>query len=164
MKEIWKDIKGFDNYEVSTEGQVRNKKTGLILKGNCSTWGYLKVNLYTNGKATSKLIHRLVAEAFVPNPDNKSDVNHINEIKTDNRVKNLEWMTSKENNSYGTRIERVVAANSIPIYTLYPDGADEYFPSATIAAKELGLSRAHIVQVLKGQRKTTGGLRFEYAE
>lgn len=159
-----KDIEGFDNYEVSTEGQVRNKKTGLILKGYCGTWGYLRVNLYTNGKATSKLIHRLVAEAFVPNPDNKSDVNHINEIKTDNRVKNLEWMTSKENNSYGTRIERVVASNSIPIYTLYPDGTDEYFPSATIAAKGLGLSRTHMVQVLKGQRKTTGGLRFEYAE
>ena len=160
----WKKIKGFENYEISNEGEVRNIKSRLVLKGYCGTWGYLRVNLYTNGKATSKLIHRLVAEAFVPNPDNKSDVNHINEIKTDNRVKNLEWMTSKENNSYGTRIERVVASNSIPIYTLYPDGTDEYFLSATIAAKELGLWRAHIVQVLKGQRKTTGGLRFEYAE
>lgn len=160
MKEVWKDIKGYDNYEVSTEGQVRNKKTGLILKPRVNRGGYLSVVLYSNGKAISKYIHRLVAEAFIPNPENKPEVNHIDEDKTNNRVENLNWMTGKENINYGTRTERT----QIPIYALYPDDTDEYFPSTHAAARELGLWQAHIVDVLKGRFKTTGGLRFEYAE
>lgn len=160
----WKKIKGFENYEISNEGEVRNIESRLVLKPIDNGRGYLRVGLYTNKKQTYKSIHRLVAESFIPNPENKPEVNHINEIKTDNRIENLEWMTSKENDSYGTRTERIAASRSISIYTLYPDGTDEYFLSATIAAKELGLWRAHIVNVLKGKRKTTGGLRFEYAE
>ena len=161
---MWKDIKGFDNYEVSTDGQVRNKKSGLILKGLYHSGGYLKVGLYINGKSTTKFIHRLVAQAFIPNLDNKSDVNHINEIKTDNRVQNLEWMTSKENNNYGTHNERSGISRSKPIYALYHDGTNKYFSSIRDAARELGLYPENIVSVLKGKRKTTGGLQFKYAE
>ena len=157
---MWKDIKGFDNYEVSDVGEVRNKKSGRVLKLVPDKYGYLTVHLCSNSKKINKKVHRLVATAFIPNPDNKSQVNHINEIKTDNRVENLNWMTNQENMNWGTRIERTQKA----VYALYSDGTDEYFPSATMAARELGLYQGSIVHVLKGQQKTTGGLRFEYAE
>ena len=180
MKE-WQTIEGFDNYEVSTLGKVRNKKSCKILKGYDNGFGYLRVDLFDNGKRATKRVHRLVAEAFIPNPLNKSDVNHINEIKTDNRADNLNWMTSEENVNYGTRNERmknnpqwrknnaehmkkIHKSNSKPIYALYPDGTDEYYPSATIAAKELGLWQASITACLKGRLKTSGRLRFEYAK
>ena len=104
---MWKDIKGFDNYEVSTEGQVRNITTGHILKPRDNGRGYLEVGLHTNKKRTHKYIHRLVAEAFIPNPNNKPEVNHIDEDKTNNSVNNLEWLTHKENNNYGTKNERM---------------------------------------------------------
>jgi len=157
---MWKDIKGFDNYEVSTDGQVRNKKTGKVLKPRVNRGGYLSVVLYSNGKAISKYIHRLVAIAFIPNPENKPEVNHIDEDKTNNQVENLNWMTGKENINYGTRTERT----QIPIYALYPDGTDEYFPSAHAAARVLDLYQGSIVNVLIGRAKTYHGLRFEYAE
>ena len=116
----WADIKDFKDYEISTEGKVRNKRRGRVLKDRINTSGYLSVILYVNGKPISKLVHRLVAEAFIPNPDNKPQVNHINEIKTDNRVTNLNWMTRLENCNYGTRNKRI----QNPIYVLYPNGTD----------------------------------------
>jgi len=157
---MWKEIKEFENYEVSTEGEVRNKKTGHVLKPGLNKRGYLQVCLRNNGKQISKKNHRLVAEAFIPNPENKPEVNHINEIKTDNHVENLNWMTSKENMNWGTRTERTRR----PVYAIYLDGTDEYYTSICIAARELGLYSSNIVEVLKGRRKTAGGLRFEYAE
>lgn len=176
----WKKIKGFENYEVSNEGEVRNVKNGYILKQE-DNGGYLRVTLYVNGKHTHKKIHRLVAEVFIPNPENKPQVNHIDEDKTNNCVENLEWASAKENSNYGTRtqrmknnpewkksnakhLQRLHESNSKSIIVIYQDDTYEEWPSAAIAAQDLGLWRAHIVDVLKGQRKTTGGLRFEYAE
>jgi len=156
----WADIKDFKDYEISTEGKVRNKRRGRVLKDRINTSGYLSVILYVNGKPISKLVHRLVAEAFIPNPDNKPQVNHINEIKTDNRVTNLNWMTRLENCNYGTRNKRIQK----PIYVLYPNGTDKYYPSIKLAAKEFGLWNQNITNALKGRGKTVGGLRFEYAE
>lgn len=97
--EIWKTISEYPNYEVSSEGRVRNIKTGRVLRPCNTGIGYLKVGL-SRGKKQSKkqiTIHRLVANAFIPNPDSQPCVNHINGIKTDNRVENLEWVSYSEN-------------------------------------------------------------------
>lgn len=108
--EIWKDIKGYEGlYQVSNMGRVKSlnrfiyKSNGTIqpFKGKicamCPDNNYIKVSLSKNGKYALKLVHRLVAEAFIPNPENKPEIDHINTDRKDNRVENLRWCTHKEN-------------------------------------------------------------------
>lgn len=103
MSEQWKLIEDYPNYEVSNMGRVRNTKTGRILRLVVNEWGYLHVTLCKDGKMKRFLVHRLVATTFIQNPENKSQVNHINGIKTDNRVENLEWVTNSENQQHAIR-------------------------------------------------------------
>lgn len=112
MKEIWKSINGFNNYEISSLGRVRNITTGKVLKPILNGYGYYKVILYNN-KAYTRFIHRLVAENFISNPENYPCVNHKDEVKTNNSISNLEWCSHEYNNNYGTRNERIGKANSI---------------------------------------------------
>ena len=116
MKEIWKDIKGYEGiYQVSNKGNVRSldrtvitkenkvrSLKGKLLKPATITHGYLGVNLCNK----SYRVHRLVAEAFIPNPNNLPIINHLDEDKTNNCVDNLQWCTSQENNTYGTRLQK----------------------------------------------------------
>jgi len=96
QKVIWKKIPTF-NYSISNIGEIRNDSTGLILKPKPHPKGYLYTGISKGGKRIPFKIHRLVASAFIPNPDKKKQVNHINGIKSDNRVENLEWNTQFEN-------------------------------------------------------------------
>lgn len=103
MEEIWKDVKGYEGYyEISNLGRVRSTsyKGVRILKPAKMRNGYLNVILCVNQRRLHKNIHRLVAEAFIPNPNNYDTVNHKNEDKTDNRVENLEWLSAEDNTRY----------------------------------------------------------------
>ena len=96
--ELWKDIADFENYEVSSFGNVRNKKTGLILKPSTSKKGYYNVYPSKNSQKLSISIHRLVACAFIENPNNYPQVDHIDRCKINNNVENLRWITCQHNN------------------------------------------------------------------
>lgn len=104
QQERWKPIFGYDGlYEVSSLGRVRSRYSGewKVMRPRKYSGGYLMVMLYKNGKSKNSKIHRLVAQAFIPNSDKtKTIINHVNEIKTDNRVSNLEWCDYQYNNTY----------------------------------------------------------------
>lgn len=164
MKELWKDIKDYEGlYQVSNLGRVKRVATGRILKPLKHTKGYLNIGLYKNHTASKKLIHRLVAQAFIPNPENKAEINHIDEDKTNNISSNLEWSTRKENVNYGTHNERMSKTQSIPIIaTNLTTGKSQEFYGTGECARQLGLHASSIRKVLKGIYKQTGGYTFKY--
>ena len=97
MKEFFKEIDGYPNYEISNLGRVRNIKVGRVLRQFETKYGYVQVSLCKDRKQKSFLVHRLVATAFIPNFENKREINHIDGDKTNNCVSNLEWSTRSEN-------------------------------------------------------------------
>lgn len=105
--EHWLNIDGYDNYQVSNFGRIRNSTTGRILKPSVSTAGYLNVTLSKNGKIKNHAIHKLVAKEFIENPDGKICADHIDRNKLNNHVENLRWVSSSENNR-----NRSIASNN----------------------------------------------------
>jgi hypothetical protein len=106
MTEIWKPVEGYNgNYEISTTGLLMSNKfkSPRLLKSPVSGAGYRHLVLSKNNVHKTVLIHRLVAQAFLPNPENKPEINHINGVKTDNRLENLEWCTKSENSCHSLR-------------------------------------------------------------
>jgi len=108
--ESWKRIKNYEDYSVSNYGRIRNDKTGRILKPGKNSCGYFLVVLCKNGIVKTHTIHRLVANAFIPNPENKFTVNHIDGCKTNNHADNLEWNTYSENiqHGYDTGLQKAI--------------------------------------------------------
>ena len=157
----WKQIAGYENrYEVSSDGHVRNIQTGKVLAKNLAGCGYVKADLWKDGERWQTTVHRLVAGAFIDNPEDLPEVNHINGNKTDNRVCNLEWVTraSNVNHSYyvlGNQINSVIATNT-------QNGEKIYYQSIEAAVRD-GFNSGSIYHCLSGRYKSTRGFRFEVA-
>lgn len=174
-QEIWKPIKGYEgHYEVSNMGRVRsykNNKYGLStipkdLKPTKMKIGYLFVTLSKDGKHKMKKIHRLVAEAFIPNPEGLPCVNHRDEVKTNNTISNLEWCTQKYNLEYSNIYEKAIGTNISQrkiILQLTKDGDFiREFESIIEAYRQTGVNYQNISACCNGKRKSAGGYVWKF--
>ena len=173
MTEIWRDIDGYEGrYQVSNLGRVKSlnyNHTGKekILKPNTIRDGYLQVSLY-NKKMKNCYVHRLVAQAFIPNPDNLPEINHKSEEKWLNTVENLEWCDREYNCNYGTRIEKIAKSNingkkSKSVVQMTLDGQPVYIWPSLMEAQRNGFNSGIICACCNGQRKTHKGFKWAYA-
>jgi hypothetical protein len=185
MEEIWKDVKEFTGiYQASNKGRVRTldrlsnaissvgrpytvKVSGRIVAISKYPNGYSYVNINVDGKRGTRLVHRLVAEAFIPNPDNLPQVNHKDENIENNCVENLEWCTAKYNANYGTRNARCFHYDQQKAINQFTkDGVFiKHWNGIGEASKALGISDSHIIRVCKHMKRnvSAGGYKWEYA-
>jgi hypothetical protein len=168
--EIWKDIPGYDGkYQVSNFGRIKsfNTRNGevIIKKLNKHKGGYLQVDLWKNSKAKVKFVHRLVAEAFIPNPDNLPCVNHKDEDKTNNCATNLEWCSYTFNNNYGTRNKRLAKTKGKTVLQYDLDGnLVKEWVSVMEVKRQTGWSQGNISCCCVGKQRSAYGYKWKYAE
>lgn len=180
MEEEWKDIYFIENgiewdyrglYQVSSEGKVKSLGNGnntnakeKILKPQKNYKGYLRVQLYKDGKVKMLYVHRLVAHMFIENYDheNKTQVNHIDENKENNSVENLEWCTPKQNSNHGTRSTRVAKAQSKKVIGYSTTTTKVIILQSINQAKKFGFNTGHICDCCNGKRKSHKGYIFKY--
>lgn len=197
MSEIWKDIKGYEGlYQVSSEGRVRSlnyHRMGItkLMKPEIINAGYYRVGLSKNGVTKRFFLHRLVAEAFIPNPNNLPIVNHKDRNPLNCNSNNLEWCDTPYNLSYDSAYERRVATRrsnnnyliseetrkklrdaKLGKHTAISMKCSQYtkdgqyidtYPSMRDASLKTGVCHSSITQVCKGERKTAGGFKWRYA-
>lgn len=169
FNEIWKDIPDYEGYyQASNFGRIKSlnyKKTGKeqILKLRVNKHGYLNVGLFKNGKEKSYLVHRLVWLAFHEEIPEGMQINHINEVVSDNRLENLELVTPKENTNWGTGIQRRVEKTRKPIlqYSLEGELIKE-FPSQTEVQRQLGFKQSHVSSCCIGKLKSAYGYFWKF--
>ena len=156
-----KDIVGYEGlYAVTSCGKVWGYKRQKFLKPQTDKNGYLRVGLHKDGKTKKYYIHRLVAEAYIPNPDNLPQVNHKDENKENNCLQNLEWCDPKYNINYGTRTDKVASSNKKPILQFTLDGEFvREWPSTTDVGKEFIKGINHC---LRGRNKTAYNYIWKY--
>ncbi len=181
--ETYKKIEGFDGYEISNKGNVKSLERDLIRKSKLGKEyvyhqkesilklkndrdGYKLANLYKDKKCFTLKVHRLVAEAFIPNPKKYPIINHKNQNRSDNSVENLEWCDYSYNNSYGDAGYKRALKKGKPLIA-YKDGIEVgRFISSYDAAKSLNCSSGNIRSMLRGEKypKTVKGYTFRYAQ
>ena len=161
----WQPVVGFENYYlVSTSGQIWSLRRHRALKPKIDKYGYEVVSLSIKGVLHHRTVHRLVAQAFIPNPLNLPTVNHINEIKNDNRAVNLEWASVKDNDNHGTRNHRMSDSKcKKPVEQVFPNGQTIVYKGVKDAYRETGINRCCIAKCCKNIRKTAGGYEWRYA-
>ena len=156
-----KDVIGYEGlYAVTSCGKVWSYRKKRFLKPWKGSSGYLQVSLSKNGEVKAYLVHRLVQEIYLPNPNNLPCVNHRDENKKNNALPNLEWCTYEYNNNYGSHNEKSAKSRGKPVYCVE---LNRTFESAYAAARELDLHQSSINRCCTGKQKTTGGLHFRYA-
>ena len=164
--EQWRNITGYEGlYQVSNYGRVKRKYNNgktKILKPISTNNGYLRVSLSKNNVKNMCFVHRLVAQAFLDNPDNKLQVNHISGIKTDNRVENLEWCTAQENiqHAFNTGLNQIDTvllgkSSSKPVRCIT---TNTVYNSTMDAERLLGINHSNITACCKGRQKSAGKL------
>ena len=157
-----KDVQNYEGlYAVTSCGKVWSYKSKKFLKPRKDRDGYLRVDLYKGGEQKTYLVHRLVAETYLPNPNGLQQVNHKDENKENNALQNLEWCDQSYNSNYGSRNKRVSQTLSKPVFCVE---LNKIFDGARAAARELGLDNSSIVKCCKGKLKTTGGYHWRYQE
>lgn len=156
-------IENYPNYTISDKGEIVNTNTNKKLKGYIRKDGYVIVTLSKGGKKYKCYLHRLVAETFIPNPDNLPQVNHKDEDKTNNCVSNLEWITPKDNCNCGTRNERQGLGHSKPIEQYDLDGNFiKEWSSATQVERDLGFNHSNISKCCLGRYNTAYNYKWRY--
>ena len=157
--EHWKPIAGYEGlYEVSDLGRVKSLWHGkeMILKPHNSGSGYLKVTLCKDGNTKQLFVHRIVAKAFIQNPNNLATINHKDEVKTNNVASNLEWMSQADNKRYS-------ANKSVQMFDKSTCELLATFPSLSEAERVTGISNGNISNCCLGDRKSAGGYIWKYA-
>ena len=167
--EEWRDIEGFEvHYQVSNLGNVRNikqrhRKSTKVYKQQMLKTGYMVVNLWQDGAYNFRRVHRLVAQAFIPNPEGKPFINHIDGNKTNNRVENLEWVIKEENERHARKTglhDEDMKKRRISIIAINATGQTERFESMAEASKALGINQGNISKAIKRGHRA-GGYRFK---
>lgn len=161
--EQWKWVSDFEGlYEVSNLGRVRGRRGCLKLCTQKN--GYMFVTLYKNGKQHHSLVHRLVAQSFLSNPNMLPEVNHISEDKSDNTVENLEWCTHRYNHNYGTGHKRAAKKQGRKVIQMTTNGeVVKIHDSVRSAARSVNRGHKDIRNVCNGYRKTSCGYKWRFA-
>lgn len=179
-KEIWRDVVGYEGlYQVSSMGRVKSLECWLynghryflkrekILKPaedlRHKARGYLRVSLFKDGKKKRFFVHRLVASAFIPNPENKPEVDHVNTIKTDNRLENLRWATSKENMNNPLTIACFLSGKNPHARSVINLDTNQIFDTLTKASLAFDRAVTSIHQAIRTGNKCAGH-RWAYYE
>ena len=161
----WRTVKEYDHYEVNQYGDIRHKKRQYILKPRQNKGGYLYVNFKINGRNTNFAVHRIVANAFIPNPKGYTEVNHKDYDRTNNCVSNLEWVTSSENKQHAYKLQDNKNSRGKQVEQYTKDGKYiKTYESLSMAAKDFNCSVCAISNCCLGRSKSSQGFLWKFVE